>query len=239
MYNAKINFEREDMANQFLSLSLFLMLLSFFIVMNSVSSYEEKREQKVLRSVALAFSNNKVDDFNGAPDDTPNPLASINSGDTLTEIEGLFSATISGFEMSKNRLGTVMHVKLPIAKFENALDMSGGYSPDIGDGKRGSFVKTLVTLLRAEGRGAPFRIDMILNTEDDPAEMIVTNSDEFDKRLSRVSALGEGLENRGIPTKMLSVGLVKGTGGYIDLYFHKYKPFDFPELQKNKQEAAQ
>lgn len=227
------------MANQFLSLSLFLMLLSFFIVMNSVSSYEKEREQTVLNSVALAFSNNKVEEFNGAPEEEENPLASINQGDTLTEVEGLFSATISGFEVSKNRLGTVMHVKLPIAKFENALNMSGSYDIDIGDGNKGSFVKTLITLLRAEQSGKPFRIDMILNTEMDPIDMIGTNADEFDENLRRVSVLSEGLEQRGIPTKMLSSGLVKGTAGYIDLYFHKYTPFDFPDFEGNKQEGAQ
>lgn len=227
------------MANQFLSLSLFLMLLSFFIVMNSVSSTEEQREKKVLNSVALAFSNNEIEELNLAPEEEPNALASINKGDTLTEIEGLFGATISGFEASKNRLGTVMHVKLPIAKFENALDMSGGYSMDVKDGARGSFVKTLITLLRAEERGKPFRIDMILNTESDPVDMMGSNADEFDKNLRRVSALSEGLEERGIPINMMSAGLMKGQSGYLDLYFHKYTPFDFPDDPTETQESAQ
>ncbi len=219
------------MANQFLSLSLFLMLLSFFIVLNSVSTFEEKKEQTVLNSVALAFSNNKITELNGAPEEKPNPLASINHGDTLTEIEGLFNATISGFELSKNSLGTVMHVRLPIAKFENAIDMTGGYSTNVADGAQGSFIKTLVSLLRADEGGKPFRIDMILNTDDDPIELMGKNSDEYDKTLRRVTALSESLESRGVPTKMMSAGLVKGQSNYIDLYFHKFKPFKFPELE--------
>lgn len=221
----------EIMANQFLSLSLFLMLLSFFIVMNSVSAYEEKREAKVLKSIVLAFSNNEIEELSKAPEDTPNPIGSYNLGTTLDEVEGLFHSTISGFEMSRNRLGTVMHVRLPIAKFENAINMPANFSMTMGDGLKGSFIKTLVTILRAEERGQPYRIDMILNVEDDPIDLLKVNTIEFDKELYRVSSLSEQLQSNGVPTNMLSSGLVKGKPGYLDLYIHKYKPFKFPETQ--------
>ena len=45
------------MANQFLSLSMFLMLLSFFIVLNSMSTFEkEVAVPAVLNSLSMAFS---------------------------------------------------------------------------------------------------------------------------------------------------------------------------------------
>ncbi|MGH1455671.1 MAG: hypothetical protein ACRBDI_02730 [Alphaproteobacteria bacterium] len=225
------------MANQFLSLSLFLMLLSFFIVMNSVSGYEEEKEKSVLNSIALAFSNNKVEGLNGAPSEISTPRMSINQGETLVEIEGLFDASISGFEATKNRLGTVMHVRTPIAKFENALDSGGSFNTDMNLGEKGSFTKTLVTLLRSEERGQPFRIDMILNTEQDPIELHFENNDDFMKYLYRVTALSNRLEQQGVPIKMMSAGLVKGEVGYIDLYFHKYKPFKL--LNDSQNEGAQ
>ena len=44
------------MANQFLSLSLFLMLLSFFIVLNSMSTFEQETTvPAVLNSLSLAY----------------------------------------------------------------------------------------------------------------------------------------------------------------------------------------
>lgn len=213
------------------------MLLSFFIVMNSMSSYEEKKETKVLNSLALAFSNEIAPIQNAAPVDTPTPRASINQGDTLDEIEGLFNATMSGFEITKNRLGTVMHVRTPIARFENALDGAGAFETDMELGEQGSFAKTLITLMRSEKRGQPFRLDMILNTENDPLTSSKSDDPGIQESRRRVTDLSENLENQGVPTKMLSAGLVRGQQGYIDLYFHKYKPFTFDNEKDEESEA--
>lgn len=220
------------MANQFLSLSLFLMLLAFFIVLNSNSVDEEQRERKVLDSIALSFSNNKTEIEKAAPEAEENPLASISRGDTLTDIEGLFNANVEGFEVTKNLLGTVMHVRLPVAKFENALQFEEEQGIDIQQikqGEKGSFIKTLVSLLRAEERGVPFRMDMILNTENTPAKSNAKNTDDFKASMKRIGGIITTLENAGVPTRMMSAGLVQGNQAVLDIYIHKHKPFKFPK----------
>ncbi len=219
------------MANQFLSLALFLMLLSFFIVMNAVSSFERDKTSPVMDSLALAFSN-RVIERKMAPFDDPSARSSVDMGDTLEELEGLFNAHIAGFEASRNRLGTVMHVRTSVGQFENAIDMVDVDYNNDAIGTKGSFAQTLVTLMRSKERGKSYRMDMLLNIPKEPASFENEQPEEFVASLKRVSSFATSLEAVGMPKKMLSVGLIKGDDGFIDLYFYRYKPFNIYEKIK-------
>ncbi len=215
------------MANQFLSLALFLMLLAFFIVMNASSNYEETKARPVMNSIALAFSG-EVSDNARAPTPKKNHLTAIGEGDTLEDLEGLFNAHMAGFKVSSNRLGTVMHVQTSIGEFENAIDVMGVDYNEVELGGEGAFLMTMVTLLRSKKKSMPYRVDMVINIPKDPAVFQKQNKDEFMLNLKRVSGFAKTLEEAGLPKKMVSAGLAKGDAGMIDLYFYRYKPIDFP-----------
>lgn len=213
------------MANQFLSLALFLMLLSFFIVMNAVSSFDDSKSRPVISSLSLAFSNH-IPEKTEDPVTESTPRVAQGEGDTLEALEGLFNAHISGFQATRNRLGTVMHVRTDIGSFENAIDISGVGYGDLSVGERGSFALSMITLLRSAEKGQAYRVDMILNLPEDPALFQKTSPDEFMRDLKRVTGFAERLENSGLPKKMLSAGVAKGDVGFIDLYFYRYRAFD-------------
>ncbi len=221
------------MANQFLSLALFLMLLSFFIVMNAVSGFEDNKAKPVMNSLALAFSN-QITEQEKAPSPETTPLDVIREGDTLESLEGLFNAHIAGFQSTRNRLGTVMHTRASVGQFENAIDMLEVEYTDTPIGTRGSFVQTMVTLLRSAEKGKPYRVDMILNTPENPADFQKKSPSEFSGSLKRVSGFAETLERAGLPAKMVSAGLAQGESGFIDLYFYPYKPFNLASKIKSK-----
>ena len=213
------------MANQFLSLSLFLMLLSFFIVLNSVSDFEEtKAVPAALNSLLLAFSND-VKNIEDKPSPAPSLYQDKRGGDTIEALEGVFNAHIGGFEAKRNRLGTVLHVQLPMQRFENAVNEATFENAGFGAGTLQSFMTTLVTVLRSAENGQPYRIDMVMNVSEDPVILSENAPDDFVTALKRVSDLATTLENKGIPKKMLSAGLVSGKAGMIDLYFYRYTPF--------------
>lgn len=222
------------MANQFLSLALFLMLLSFFIVMNAMSSFEDFKSKPVINSLSLAFSNH-------TPDKKEDPVleetlrVTKGEGDTLESVEGLFSSHISGFKATRNRLGTVMHVRTDVGAFENAIDLSGVAYDDVSVDGRGSFVLSIISILRSEEQGQPYRIDMILNLSEDPAILQKNSPDEFISDLKRVSGFAEKLEKAGLPKKMVSAGAAKGDSGFIDIYFYRYKPFDMLAKVKDQE----
>ncbi len=219
-----------SMANQFLSLSLFLMLLSFFIIMNAVSDFDETKAQPVLNSLSIAFSNETIEISKSPAEVEPNFYEELREGDALESMEGLFNAHISGFEARRNRLGTMMHVRVPIGRFENAIDINGFADLETPVSTSGSFVQTMIALLRSNNNGVPYRMDMVLNMREEPLSLYQNNQSAFLVNLRRMSALAVKLETLGLPKKMLSAGLSQGEEGYLDLFFYKYKPFELPDV---------
>lgn len=233
------------MVNQFLSLSLFLMLLSFFIVLNSMSDFEEQTAvPAVLNSLNLAFSGQEQvvqgSHMTLGPSAVPSPYEEgKGEGDTLETLDGLFNAHLAGFQSKKNRLGTVMHVSLPMKEFERSVKESSIEASQGGDISPVSFSQTMVTLLRSAKSGIPYRMDMVYNLEKDPLDLSRGAPDIFKSALGRVTALAEALERKGMPKKMMSAGLVKGKADSIDLYFYRYKPLAVPdEIRKMQEEEA-
>lgn len=216
------------MANQFLSLSLFLMLLSFFIVLNSVSEFEDSKAEPILNSLSIAFTS-KVSLKPVAPsikqtEETPLKDGK-KEGDTLKELEGLFNAHIANFTAKRNRFGTVMHVSLPIGRFESALAFNSYDQANIIADTKGAFLPTMITVLRASENGKQYRIDMILNTASDPSVQNHANQPIFMRDMKRITNVATVLEQKGLPKKMISTGLKQGREGVLDLYFYLYKPF--------------
>lgn len=228
------------MANQFLSLSLFLMLLSFFIVLNSVSNFEEIKSRPIMNSLSLAFSGQPPVPVPANVGDVDNEKQAAREGDTLEEIEGLFKGHIAGFEARRNRFGTVMHTRVPVGKFENALDFGGYSNLEVVIGDRGAFLPTLITLLRAEEKDKPYRMDMMLNIPESPVVFQKNKAQDFMKALKRVGGFAERLERMGMPRKMVSAGLQKGDVGIIDIYIYPYKGFDLIEyINTSKKEGGE
>lgn len=211
------------MANQFLALSLFLILLSFFIVMNAVSAFEDMKTYPALNSISIAFSSAPLKQLS-APEDTENPRASLGEGDTFERLNGLFNAHISNFQMSKNRLGTQMYMRLPLAVFENSIDIP--YLRTGNPSEQGAFLPTLVSLLRSEGNDLPYRMEMFLNIPAEAASYSTENPQDFAQNMRAVSSLAEKLERNGLPKYLVSAGLKKGESGYIELIFMKHKPYN-------------
>ena len=211
------------MANQFLSLALFLMLLSFFVIMNGLSGFDNTKKELVLNSVSQAFSS-KTRETGLAPIDIPNPAKVMNSGDSLSTLQGLFDSHIAHFKATKNRLGTTMHISLTYDEFKEALDntLSG-----VGeDGVQEGFMPTMISLLRAKKGGTPYRVDIVLNTPADPATSSTEAGSTTLTDLQRISALSVALEKAGLPNNMITSGLQNGEPGMLDLYFYRHEAFD-------------
>lgn len=196
-----------------------------------MSDFENKKAvPAVLNSLTLAFSGQEI---KPTPEIGPSPTPSPHEngkgeGDTLETLEGLFNAHIAGFKAKRNRLGTVMHVKLTIRDFEKSvrsakLDGRGGVHKTPM-----SFSHTMVTLLRSAEKKKPYRVDIVYNLENDPTSLLRSSPDTFVRALKRVSAITSQLEQKGLPKKMMSAGLGKGKAGYVDLYFYRYKPMALP-----------
>ncbi len=216
------------MANQFLALSLFIMLLSFFIVINAVSNFEEVKTRPVLTSISLAFST-KNSGEDTAPTIEESAEKGFHEGDSLDQLEALFKAQLTGHTIKKNSLGTVMHVRLPLRSFERGVGAATQATTDPKRAKRsagGFFLTTLVSLLQSDKAGIRYRMEMLLNVPKNPALAHNKNPQEVAEAVKKISGFSQALETAGLPKKLLSAGLSEGKDGYIDLYFRRYEAFD-------------
>jgi len=210
--------------NQFLALSLFIMLLAFFIILNALSNYEDIKSRPVLNSLATAFANKSPKDPM-APNAVESKQKSISEGDTLDKLQTLFSAHITAAEASKNRLGTKMHIRLPLRQFESSLlAPSRNNIRNARLGAPGTFTPTLLSLMQTRESEIPYRMDMVLNTQDKPASAVIDAPEQIRADMQKISTLAKRLEDSGLEKKLVSAGLAQGEVGMIDLYFTRYIP---------------
>jgi hypothetical protein len=213
---------------QMMNLSLFIMLLAFFIVLNTLSSYEELKTEKVKRSIELAFSKDPEIEksFSSA---TPDPAQAMREGHTFDRLDALFNAQVASFEAVQSKSQGVMMVQLPYKDFEEAI-MAVGQKDLIRYPSRKAirgnfFLPTLASILRTNIDGAPTRMEILINSNNNPAELQNINPKAMDAFVATASVFTKRLENQGMPQKLLNAGIQKGNPDVVNLVFRKYIPF--------------
>ncbi len=221
MLNSEATRYNKPMGNQFLGLSLFIMLLAFFIVLNTFSTFEEERSRPILQSLAVTFSS----------EDTPqeldpsveeDPALSSNEGSVLDRIKSLFKAQISGVEIKSNRLGTVMYMRISQSEFEKAI-VSPLKDPALA--MQETFATFLVSLMDTE-TDIPYHMDIVLNIGDEPGEVGQEDPDALKSAMRTSAMYAKTINDAGLAAYQISAGLSTGDAGMIDLHFRPYVPFN-------------
>lgn len=217
------------MGNQYLGLSLFIMLLSFFIVMNALSDFKDIKAETVLTSLSMTFSSQSFERANAPDIIQAKKVEQSDDGDTLDKIQGIFEAQFENFQAQKNRLGTEMMVRVPVEEFERMvnsivprrepapLEEADFIAPPM------DFATTLITLMQSEDTDEMYRLDILLPAakEGDSAQDI-----EAQKR-DQVVDWAEKIDTAGLPQKFLSVGIDPAETLDLDmvyLHFRRYEP---------------
>lgn len=213
---------------QMMNLALFIMLLAFFIVLNSLSSYEDLKTEKVKRSVELAFSSDPKQK-EASPSVKPDIEQALRQGHTFDRIDALFEAEIASFESEKSKSRGVMRVKVPYEKFEQAVYKIGQQDllqyPSREAVRGNFFLPTLISLVRTNIDGAPTRVEILFNTKNNPAELQNQSPSQIADIRDKLGAMAQHLEGKGMPQKLLNIGVSKGDPKYVDLVFRKYVAF--------------
>lgn len=231
------------MANQFLGLSLFVMLLSFFIILNAVSDFEDTKSRPVLNSLTVAFSNKDPIDL-AAPGQAPTQSQTQQLGSTLDKIEALFQSQIASAETKQNRLGTTMYMRLPFKDFQRSMfsslrtpDPRQALRPKAFQQKDINMLPLLVSLMETQ-LDVKYKMDMILNVDASPSSLSADDSARFAALNTSVSAIAEKLEEAGLPRSQVAVGLKEGEADIIELIFRRHQPFN-PLGPVGAQDSAQ
>lgn len=213
---------------QMMNLSLFIMLLAFFIVLNTLSSYEEIKTEQVKRSIELAFSKDPdVKEIKSSA--TPDPAQAMRQGHTFDRLDALFNAQISSFEAVQSKSQGVMMVQVPYDEFEQAILAVGQKDllqyPSRKAIRGNFFLPTLSSILRTNIDGAPTRMEILLNVRGNPAKIQNIKPETMDALIATASTFSKKLEDQGMPQKLLNAGVQKGDPKVVNLVFRKYVPF--------------
>lgn len=222
-----------SVGGQILALSLFIMLLAFFIILNAISTLEETRIDPVMRSLSEAFAT-RVDqtDLRDSPSDLETPEKSIHHGSVFERIDALFSAQMPSYQVHIDERNGEMYVRVPYRVFEsavlatlqgNALEMEGEQAAFLP----GFFAPTLVALMQGDAdQDRPvYRMDMILNIRGNPSHLRNQNPQRLAGHIGRITDLSDRLEEAGLQENLMSAGLMDGESDMMDLLFRRHVPY--------------
>ncbi len=206
-----------------MNLSMFFMLLAFFIALNGMSITNNQRYQSVVDSVVDAFSVTIVPDGTGLGfSSAPSSERSFLEGETLARIDGLFNAQITGFKADTSRNG-VMHIAVPLEELDRALRAAD--QVDLTQVKNVSglqtyFLPTLVSFLKSPPPpDAAYRLDIILNSKDNPALLVNSDPAVLNDVMGQAADYAELFEKAGLAPAQLNIGVVQGDPKRADIYF--------------------
>lgn len=221
-----------SMGSQLLGLSMFIMLLAFFIVLNAISQYEQTKVHPVMESLGYAFSSKLLSQqMDEQPSMTASSEESVDEGNALDRMKALFTAQIPATQTVVSDSKGEMYVKLQMKDFEaavmavgqrNALDQKDKNAILL----KGFFLPTLVALMKNEKVGIPYRMDISVNIDGNPAALENSQPQQIAAKIKKLGGLAGKIEDAGLSTKLISVGLQKGEPGTVEILFRRHVPFN-------------
>lgn len=192
---------------QVLQLSLFIMLLAFFIVLNVTSNFENNKVKPVIESLYKAFSTDLSPRLKTVFSD-PKTVTELQKNQSIHYLEEFFKSDIpqikADAQVDESR--GVLTLGFKRSDFENAIFNSEPVGLD-------SIVATLIYLAAEKDA---FSVEVVLKTPNRASETeiqsLVVQGDSYVRRLER----------RGILKKYLSFGLSDTVKDDVTMVFRPY-----------------
>jgi len=224
--NPNVNNTSGANSGQMMNLSLFIMLLAFFIVLNSLSSYEELKSEKVRRSLNITFNNDAQESLSSS---RPSIAQSLSEGHTFDRIEGLFQSQITSFKSEKSKSSGRMNITVEYDRFINAMTQKGQVDifkyPTRRESRDNFFLPTLVSIVKADINGAPTRLEVVFHTKENPPSLQNENPQKMRDVINDIGRISQILQKQGMSQKLITIGVEKGDPEIVNLNFTKYVPF--------------
>ncbi len=212
-----------------MSLSVFVLLLAFFIVMNAISKVQQHKSGPALRSIEKTFALETIvppSPFpEGGGDDS---AADSQKEDVFGVLDALFRAELPGIKAERDDTRGVMHVRMTREAFLLALEQARTVSlpkESVYQWKEGSFVATLVGLVALKEKGVSLRMDVLLNLTLEPSLLREKDPEALNAAMKDAGWIAQTLQKSGLSAESLSVGLKTGQMRTVDLYFRKVQAF--------------
>lgn len=206
-------------------LSLYLLLLAFFILLNTLSKLEEDRTRVVLESVNAAF-NGRVESIASVKPYSAALGPLQDAAALMADLSRLFDQTVPAVRTQVAADGPVLRLELDAT----ALFRSGRVDLQAG---RGLLLSRLSEALLSERNSTLFYELELLHGVPEKGIRTVAQAADRSLEIRRMGVLVSELVERDLPAERLSVGLVPGRPGVVQVVVRIFqeapRPVDFAD----------
>ena len=202
------NFPAQKNTGPTVILSLFLLLLAFFILLNTLATIEESKSKQVLNSVALSFSSPALEDtsvevFISDLGQTPEP------DELLRTMRRLWVTSVPVAKVEVLSPGWVMQMTMPA----NELFLGG--KAELRSDRRQLFQNIALVLARRSGN-TKGEIQAVMGTGETLTGSV---QDGGSLQMRRAAVFAEELVAYSAPSDALAVGLREGDPRMLRIRF--------------------
>jgi len=208
----EIEWPRHSDKTIYLFLSLYLLLLAFFIMLNTISNARDERVAKAVESVKETFQNYSPSSREFLSS-AANPDSMIAAEAYLDDIRNVFSAQFQDAKFQRKTNGTLLRVLIPARSL--FADDSETLNPDVR-----SLLDAISTGLGSSRPGTRREVEVIIGTGEQLPD--VENVGQV-LGLRRSSALARGLRTHGVDGKSVVGGLRQGDTEMVQMTFYVRK----------------
>ena len=213
--------ESRGLGSQILGLTMFIMLLAFFIILNSISTFNQEKVQPLRESLQMAFTSTLTSDQDMDPSIVSTTDKETSEGKVTAQLERLFSANIAGVEAEvDDGTGTIL-LRMKFDDFKSAVDAAG-----VGTSSKSDFMRTLVSLVRTDMSGFTYRMDAFVQVNGNPAHMQNREPQKVDAIMNNLADIATRLSRAGLQDKLMSFGIEDGDEGMVEILFRPHVPYN-------------
>ncbi|WP_420549416.1 hypothetical protein [Curvivirga sp.] len=214
-------------------LSLFLLLLAFFILLNTLSTFEEAKARKVIKSVTSTFKTELINETKAQiMISTIGPVPEANR--IIDDVEKLWVTAVPIAEVESLRDGSVMQMTVPtrevfvvgeIALRADRLDLFRDTAAILEKPFEGNVLELQFMLGVDSLDRLKTTLPKIVGTEIDqtvnPEEINLNEPDEDNRSLAfaRTGVVAQQLISEGAPKSSISIGLMHGDPKTVRMRF--------------------
>lgn len=210
--------ESKSLGSQIPALSLFIIMLAFFIMLNSVSTIKQDKVKPLMESIEDAFVIKSAGTDNWQSAATQSGMVAGGEERVIDRMEKLFQGRIAGVQTQKDDHRGVLLMRMNYVDLSNAVSAMGDKAAE-----NKKFMETLASLLRASAAGQAYRMDVFLQVDDNPAILQNDQPQKMKVLMHDLGVLAQQLEKAGLPQRLLSIGLEKGQSGSVELLFRPHE----------------
>ncbi len=201
--------DREGSSNTVLLLSLMLILLAFFILLNSLSEFEAGRSRAVIESVNRAF-NGKIESEDRTPAHSATLGALPEAEAKMREIASLFEAILPSARAKRIRRAKAVRVELTAASLFRPAGVR------LRPGSKVPIQRLARLHARGFRDGPRYDLEVLIGVGAPPAGGAgPVTPDPHSLEVRRAAMLAQRFIEEGLPPPALSIGLLPGQPGAL------------------------